>query len=314
VTNKAEIYFSTSAEPIAASAAVQGSEPPPPGAPSKPQYDGTEDIGVETSLCWASGGGEEESEVYVWKEGEGRPGEGEVTPSSCFSPREPLEYATEYRWQVVAVNEFGRTEGPEWSFRTEEEPEPEAPEEPEYLSPADGAELPRPSVVLRWEPSARSEGYAIYLWRASEARPASPAAYRSESAYEALGLAYGESYLWQVEALGSEELDPVPVTSGEVWSFEVLTRPFLRGEVNDDGAIDITDAVFLLGYLFLGGEEPPCLESADADDNGELEITDAIRLLSYLFLGGEAPPPPFADCGPDPTEDDLDCRAFEGCR
>lgn len=82
---------------------------------------------------------------------------------------------------------------------------------------------------------------------------------------------------------------------------------FIRGDSNRSGAVDISDAIFHLNYLFLGGEEPPCFDASDADDNGALEITDAISLLAFLFQGGDAPPPPYPAAGTDPTEDPLDC-------
>ena len=64
----------------------------------------------------------------------------------------------------------------------------------------------------------------------------------------------------------------------------------------------------LLGFLFRGAREPPCLSAADTNDDGRLNIADAIRLLSYLFAAGDTPlPEPFLDCGYDPTDDDLFC-------
>ena len=65
--------------------------------------------------------------------------------------------------------------------------------------------------------------------------------------------------------------------------------PFLRGQVDQSGGIDMTDAIIILRYLFLGEWMPPCLDAADIDDSGFLNITDGILLLNYLFLGGAAP-------------------------
>ena len=93
-----------------------------------------------------------------------------------------------------------------------------------------------------------------------------------------------------------------------------MPRSFRRGDGNGDGEMDLSDAVFVLMHLFLGGTEPPCIDSADADDGGNLDITDAVYSLSFLFLGGPAPPGPFLDCGVDPTSDGLDCGRFEPCR
>ncbi|MBI4606054.1 MAG: hypothetical protein HY721_29155 [Planctomycetes bacterium] len=82
---------------------------------------------------------------------------------------------------------------------------------------------------------------------------------------------------------------------------------FRRGDVEENGELNITDAVAILGYLFLGSRAPRCLDAADANDSGELNITDAIYLLGYLFAGGPPPPPPLAAPGRDPTRDDLGC-------
>jgi hypothetical protein len=89
---------------------------------------------------------------------------------------------------------------------------------------------------------------------------------------------------------------------------------FRRGYINADENMDLSDAVFILGYLFAGGEAPGCLKSADVDDNGELQITDAIFLLGHLFLGGPSPAQPFPDCGSDLTADGLSCLSFPACR
>ena len=47
------------------------------------------------------------------------------------------------------------------------------------------------------------------------------------------------------------------------------------------------------------------MDAADANDDGSIDIADAIYLLSYLFGGGDQPPPPFPDPGIDPTPDTL---------
>ncbi|MEC9352428.1 MAG: hypothetical protein VYD81_03855, partial [Planctomycetota bacterium] len=87
---------------------------------------------------------------------------------------------------------------------------------------------------------------------------------------------------------------------------------FYRGDADLNGDVDLSDAIFLLNFLFLGGAAPGCEDGADASDDGDLGLTDAIYILNFLFLGGsELPPPsPFNTCpGPDPTEDGLGCEA-----
>jgi hypothetical protein len=92
-----------------------------------------------------------------------------------------------------------------------------------------------------------------------------------------------------------------------------FTERFLRGDADGNSAMELTDAIAVLGRLFLGGEAPGCPDAADANDDGELNLTDPIAILSRLFLGREALPPPGpVDCGVDPTPDGLPACA-RGC-
>jgi hypothetical protein len=64
----------------------------------------------------------------------------------------------------------------------------------------------------------------------------------------------------------------------------------LRGDVDRDGGINVTDAVNILNHLFLGSFTPYCLPVADVDGDGEVDITDPVRALFFLFLDAPAPP------------------------
>ncbi len=89
---------------------------------------------------------------------------------------------------------------------------------------------------------------------------------------------------------------------------------FRRGFANPDKRLDLSDAVHVLGYLFLGQPQAlPCEKAADLDDDGRINITDPVYLLGYLFTGGKEPPPPFAACGLDSTADGLSCESFPAC-
>ena len=91
-------------------------------------------------------------------------------------------------------------------------------------------------------------------------------------------------------------------------TFEGL--PFRRGDANNDGDLNISDASYVLTVLFLGvAETPACAEAADADDSGMLAISDAVVIFNFLFRGGNALPAPFGDCGFDTTPSDLDCES-----
>jgi hypothetical protein len=80
---------------------------------------------------------------------------------------------------------------------------------------------------------------------------------------------------------------------------------FKRGDCNDDGTVNLGDAIATLSYLAGSGTVPPCLDAVDADDNGNVNIGDPIAMLFFLFRSGSLPAPGPYVCGPDPTEDRL---------
>ncbi len=91
-------------------------------------------------------------------------------------------------------------------------------------------------------------------------------------------------------------------------NFSIIETQFLRGDCDGNGVPNLADAIVLLGTLFGTPTDPlSCRSACDANDDGQLNIADAIRLLTYLFAGGLTLDPPFPDCGVDPTVDSLDC-------
>ncbi len=90
---------------------------------------------------------------------------------------------------------------------------------------------------------------------------------------------------------------------------------FARGDSDSSGEVNLSDGVKVLNFLFLGLEEPECIDAADANDDGSLDLSDAVRIFGWLFLGDPAPPDPTPsatvyvseDCAIDPTEDPLGC-------
>ena len=66
--------------------------------------------------------------------------------------------------------------------------------------------------------------------------------------------------------------------------------------------------------LFLGDGDPACDDACDANDDGTINLVDAMATLLFLFAGeGEIPPPGRHSCGPDPTADHLPCEPSERC-
>ncbi|MEC9475395.1 MAG: S8 family serine peptidase [Planctomycetota bacterium] len=89
--------------------------------------------------------------------------------------------------------------------------------------------------------------------------------------------------------------------------------PFRRGDVNGDALFNIADPVSALAFLFTGGSIS-CDDAADCNDDGTVNIADAVSALAALFSGADPPPAPGPDsCGPDPTDDTLECDSYNSC-
>jgi hypothetical protein len=65
------------------------------------------------------------------------------------------------------------------------------------------------------------------------------------------------------------------------------------GNANGDGAINISDAVYLIAYIFAHGTAPGdcnyALGRGDANGDGVVNISDAVYLIAYIFAHGTAP-------------------------
>jgi hypothetical protein len=124
--------------------------------------------------------------------------------------------------------------------------------------------------------------------------------------------------------LGTDEADANGAVTGGHLSIagageiEIMEgEKFRRGDCDGDGQVRgvVTDAIFLLGFNFLGGTPPSCFAACDADGDGQVRglVTDAIYILSFNFLGGPAPPSPFPGCGPGNEKDQaLGCAQSTG--
>jgi len=119
----------------------------------------------------------------------------------------------------------------------------------------------------------------------------------------------GKPPLNNIFTVAGQTLFPVLAPGGEVVVRQLRFPPprfFLRGDADTSGAIDLTDAISILGFLFAGDSTVACDDAADVTDDGVLDLSDAIYLLDFLFQAGSYPLPPYPDWGMDPTPDGLD--------
>jgi hypothetical protein len=69
-------------------------------------------------------------------------------------------------------------------------------------------------------------------------------------------------------------------------------QPVLCGDVNNDGVVNVGDAIYILNYLFKHGPAPvPSLCVGDVNNDDAVNVGDAIYILNWLFKSGPAPDP-----------------------
>ena len=98
----------------------------PPVAPSGPvPPDESSKMLAWMPLRWGRTPGAVSYGLHLWKEGNSKPEDPTATVKSdpaegpSFTPASYLEFATSYRWQVVASNGLGATPGMVWAFTTQ---------------------------------------------------------------------------------------------------------------------------------------------------------------------------------------------------
>ncbi|HKK20472.1 MAG TPA: dockerin type I repeat-containing protein, partial [candidate division Zixibacteria bacterium] len=75
------------------------------------------------------------------------------------------------------------------------------------------------------------------------------------------------------------------LTDGQ--SFEIVDSVrfigHLRGDLNLDGSIDISDVIKMVDYFFANGSAPADLGVADLNEDGKIDISDLMVLIEMTF-------------------------------
>ena len=72
------------------------------------------------------------------------------------------------------------------------------------------------------------------------------------------------------------------------WSEQCAVTP---GDADGSKAINVSDAVYIISFIFAGGPAPTPYAVASGDGNGDctVSISDAVALIAFIFSGGAAP-------------------------
>ncbi len=96
---------------------------------------------------------------------------------------------------------------------------------------------------------------------------------------------YAATYYLSIRVVDSSV--PPNITDRSV-AITVLEPQDQCGDADGSGQTSISDAVFIINYIFAGGPAPAG-GTADVDCSGTVSIGDAVYLINYIFGGGPAP-------------------------
>jgi Dockerin type I domain len=104
-------------------------------------------------------------------------------------------------------------------------------------------------------------------------------------------------YTPSIEESGAREVPLLTMAVSLTWlgsnqiqiDIDVLNGNHITGDANGDGTINVSDAVYIINYVFVGGDPPDPLESGDVNCDGTVNVSDAVWIINYVFAGGNAP-------------------------
>jgi len=101
-------------------------------------------------------------------------------------------------------------------------------------------------------------------------------------------LELGNQYWWKVKA---EDQNNGITMSDNIHNFWIMKC----GDANNDSTVNISDAVYIINYVFVGGSPAPVpLLSGEVNCDGSVNVSDAVYIINYVFVGGSSFP-----CDPD---------------
>ena len=95
------------------------------------------------------------------------------------------------------------------------------------------------------------------------------------------------SYYYKVRARDAEDQwgKFSPIDGVDVYALPT----YICGDANADETVNVSDAISIINYVFLGGVPPDPAESADTNCDGKVNVSDAVQIINYVFLGGNIP-------------------------
>jgi len=81
--------------------------------------------------------------------------------------------------------------------------------------------------------------------------------------------------------------------------FVMAVLTYICGDANNDQTVNVSDAVSIINYVFVGGDPPDPIESGDCNCDDTCNVSDAVWIINYVFVGGSDPCDSDGDTIPD---------------
>ncbi len=169
--------------------------------------------GTNVTLKWTAGATASQHRVYLSetlddvKSGAAAADKG-LTQSTTFS-NHPWALGKTYYWRIDEVESNGTTvyTGTVWNFTI-------SAKMASNPSPANGAVLVDPNLVLSWIPGSGTVSHDVYFGTSAASLPRVSTA-QAATAYAPAGVKYDTVYYWRID-----EFDGATTTPGAVWTFK----------------------------------------------------------------------------------------------
>jgi hypothetical protein len=70
---------------------------------------------------------------------------------------------------------------------------------------------------------------------------------------------------------------------------DTYAEEMLCGDANNDWTVNVSDAVYVINYVFAGGPAPDPMLAGDANCDSTVNVSDAVWIINYVFTGGNDP-------------------------
>jgi hypothetical protein len=94
----------------------------------------------------------------------------------------------------------------------------------------------------------------------------------------------------------SDGLDTVIIQPDSIY-VEIQTHNC--GDANADEVVNVSDAVYIINYIFAGGNPPDPMEAGDVNCDEVVNVSDAVWIINYIFAAGKEPCDSDGDGVPD---------------